>query len=572
MSCSNDGAFPVSRLILAADGNFYGTAYEDGPFGGGDIFQVTPAGAVSVIYGFHSDATIFNPGNYPATGVIQASDGNFYGTTSSPAPYGTIIFKLTPAGVFSGLVAFPGPDDPSGLVQGRDGNFYGTTQGGAGTGTFFRFTPPGTLTTLYSFNAVGPDGAYPYAGVILGTDGNFYGTTEIGGNQYRGTVFKITASGTLTTIYSFSPSEGNDPVGGLVQGSDGNFYGMTSAGGNGYGTIFKITSGGVLTTLHTFAADGSEGSGGNMGTQFSAGSLIQGIDGSFYGTTSTGGIGGSGTVFRLQPPATAPYVCSNITTPVITSVDSASAYGGYPYFASGSWLEVKGSNMADPSDPRLSAANPGQWTSSDFNGANAPSMLDGISVSVNSKPAYVWYLSPGQLNVQAPEDTANGNVAITVTNCKATSAAFTFARRALAPGFLAPSNYSANGTQYMVATFQSDGAYVLNTATGTSFGLNSRPAKPGDGIIAYGIGFGDVTPSILPGVIAGASNTSVNPVTISFASTNAAISYQGLAGGFVGLYEFYFAVPSTLANGDYQVNVTQNGVAIPQTMYLTVHN
>jgi uncharacterized protein (TIGR03437 family) len=491
-------------------------------------------------------------------------------------PGGAIIFKLTQEGVFSGLVALPlGPVYPSGIVQGNDGNFYGTLQAGGQYqgGTFFRFTAPGTLTTLYSFNPAGPDGAYPYAGVILGTDGNFYGTTEAGGNQYMGTVFKITLSGTLTTIYSFSPSEGNAPLGGLVQGSDGNFYGMTSAGGNGYGTIFRITPGGVLTTLHTFAADGSEGSGGNLGTQFAAGSLTQGTDGNLYGTTSTGGTSGTGTVFRLQLQTTAPYVCSNTSPPVITSVDSASAYGGYPYFASGSWLEIKGSNMADPSDPRLSAAtNPGQWTSSDFNGANAPAMLDGISVSVNGKPAYVWYLSPGQLNVQAPEDIAAGNVAITVTNCKATSPPSTFARRALAPGLLAPSTYTANGTQYMVATFQSDGAYVLNTATGAAFVLNSRPAKPGDGIIAYGIGFGDVTPSFLPGVIAGASNTLVNPVTISFGSTNAAVAYQGLAGGFVGLYEFYFTVPPTLANGDYQVNVTQNGTTVPQTMYLTVHN
>ena len=155
------------------------------------------------------------------------------------------------------------------------------------------------------------------------------------------------------------------------------------------------------------------------------------------------------------------YTCTNTAPPVITSVDSASSYGGYSYFASGSWLEIKGTNLADPADPRLTAAaNPGQWTSNDFSGANAPTSLDGISVSINGKPAYVWYLSPTQLNVQAPEDSATGNVAITVTNCKATSLPFTFARKALAPGFLAPPNYTAGGTQYMVATFASDGAYV----------------------------------------------------------------------------------------------------------------
>jgi uncharacterized protein (TIGR03437 family) len=218
---------------------------------------------------------------------------------------------------------------------------------------------------------------------------------------------------------------------------------------------------------------------------------------------------------------------------------------------------------------------PGQWTSNEFFGPTAPTSLDGISVSINGKPAYIWYLSPGQLNVQAPEDTATGNVAITVTNCRATSSPVMFARRAIAPGFLAPLNYTANGTQYMVATFASDGAYVLNTSIGAAFGLNSRPAKPGDLIVAYGIGFGDVTTSanqsILPGVIVGQSNALANPVSLSFGSTTAKLSYSGLAGGFVGLYEFYITVPSTL-NGDYQINVMQNGTAVPQTMYLTVHN
>jgi uncharacterized protein (TIGR03437 family) len=115
----------------------------------------------------------------------------------------------------------------------------------------------------------------------------------------------------------------------------------------------------------------------------------------------------------------------------------------------------------------------------------------------------------------------------------------------------------------------------LNTSIGAAFGLNSRPAKPGDLIVAYGIGFGDVTTSanqsILPGVIVGQSNALINPIAVSFGSTPAMLSYSGLAGSFVGLYEFYITVPS-LANGDYQINVTQNGIAVPQTMYLTVHN
>ena len=265
------------------------------------------------------------------------------------------------------------------------------------------------------------------------------------------------------------------------------------------------------------------------------------------------------------------FTCTSTPPPVIASVESASGYGGYAYFASGSWLEIKGTNLINPYDARLMATtNPGQWTANDFSGVNAPTTLDGVSVSVNGKPASVWYLSPGQLNVQAPEDTAVGNVAITVTNCKATSNTIMFARQGLAPGFLAPPNYSANGTQYMVATFASDGAYVLSTNTGATFGLNSRPAKPGDLIVMYGVGFGDVTPTISPGVIVQQSNALVSPVVISFGTTPATLSYAGLAGNFVGLYEFYVTVPSSLANGDYQINASQNGTVLPQKAYLTV--
>jgi len=281
---------------------------------------------------------------------------------------------------------------------------------------------------------------------------------------------------------------------------------------------------------------------------------------------------GSGVLLSSLTPLSG-YACTNTTSPGISSIESASAYGGYPYFASGSWLEIKGGNLADPADPRLGLfTNPGQWTTADFTGPNAPTNLDGVSVSVNGKPAYVWYISPNQVNVQAPEDSATGNVAITVTNCKVTSEPWVFPRKAAAPGLLAPTSYTANGKQYLVATFVSDGAYVLNTSLGASFGLRSRPAKPGDQIIAYGVGFGDVDPSTPPGTIAKQSNTLTNPVTFSFGSVKAQNSYSGLAGGFVGLYEFYITVPGGLANGDYQINVTQNGVPLPQTLYLSVQN
>ena len=189
-----------------------------------------------------------------------------------------------------------GSTPEAGLVQGTDGNFYGATNGGAsGDGTVFKITPQGKLTTLHTFN--GTDGNDPMATLVLGTDGNFYGTTFAGGAHADacqadacGVVFKITPAGALTTLYSFCAqagcADGAGP-GPLVQGTDGSFYGTTVQDGSSScacGTVFKITPAGVLTTLYQFTGPDGFGPGPLAG-------LIQGSDGNFYGTTVQGGSG-----------------------------------------------------------------------------------------------------------------------------------------------------------------------------------------------------------------------------------------------------------------------------------------
>jgi virginiamycin B lyase len=454
----------------------------------------------------------------------------------TPGPDGALWFtetvgrigRVTTTGV---ITEYPLPTGSASgsIASGSDGALWFTQPGYSKIG---RISTTGVVTSYPVSNIA--------AEIVAGPDGALW-FTENGG---LGGIGRLTTAGVLTEFPATSDAQS------IVVGPDGALWYTKWSNSD----IVRITTPGTTTVYPTQTASAEPWG------------ITAGPDGAlWFAERSINKIG------RLLP-AQSGFVCTNTTVPVISSIDSASAYGGYPYFASGSWLEIKGTNLADPADPRLTAAtNPGQWTAADFTGSNAPTALDGVSVSINGKPAYIWYLSTGQLNVQAPEDTATGNVAIAVTNCKASSSPIMFARRTLAPGFLSPSNYAASGTQYLVATFASDGAYVLNTSTGASFGLNSRPAKPGDVIVAYGIGFGDVTPSILPGVIVGLSNALVNPIAVSFGSTPAALSYSGLAGSFVGLYEFYITVPS-LANGDYQINVTQAGIAVPQTMYLTVHN
>lgn len=211
------------------------------------------------------------------------------------------VFKVTLTGEFTKLYSFclaggtcaDGATPNGGLVETPNGDLYGTTIGGGNndTGTVFKFTPGGTLTTIYAFCAQSgcPDGLNPSA-LVRGPDGDLYGTTYLGGAGGLGTVFNITPDGTLTTVYSFCAGggkcpDGANPVTPLFVTSDGKLCGSTAAGGpTGQGTIFEISPGGELSTLY----------GAGVTT------VMQYTNGDFYGTTSEGGTYGFGTVFSLS--------------------------------------------------------------------------------------------------------------------------------------------------------------------------------------------------------------------------------------------------------------------------------
>ncbi|MFZ0913075.1 MAG: choice-of-anchor tandem repeat GloVer-containing protein [Candidatus Korobacteraceae bacterium] len=297
-----NGSAPAASLIQARDGNLYGTTEYGGPISGceggfnpcGTVFKITLSGTLTTLHTF-----VYSDGAFPVSPVVQGTDGNFYGTNQGEGDSGGAgaIFKMTPGGTVT-VLSFT--SSPAGLVQDRDGNFYGTTPRSYTDGTVFKITPSGTLTTLHTFD--GTDGNNPQAGVIQATDGNFYGTTFSGGTSNYcvggcGTVFKMTPGGSLTTLHSFSGTDGYNVYAGLVEGTDGNFYGTTFNGGaHNVGEVYKITPSGTLTVLYTFCSQT-----GCTDGDYPRAALMQATDGNFYGTTFQGGAYGQGTVFAITP-------------------------------------------------------------------------------------------------------------------------------------------------------------------------------------------------------------------------------------------------------------------------------
>jgi uncharacterized repeat protein (TIGR03803 family) len=326
-SVPNDGSNPIAKLTQSSDGNFYGTAQTGGTANQGAIYKMTPQGQVTLLHSFQ-DGSVQNDGTGPGAGLIQGSDGNFYGVTASGgSSFAGAAFKMTPQGQVTilhsfsdGSVTNDGQNPESALVLAADGNFYGTTVdgGAAGAGVVFKMTTTGQITLLHSFGdgSVTNDGVNPAGPLVQGSDGNFYGTTESGGAASLGTVYKISSQGQLTILHSFGDGsaalDGASPQEGLLQGPDGNFYGLTNLGGvhgpgnlsQGSGVAYKMTPQGQVTILHRF----NDGSVPNDG-QIPSGELVLGRDGYYYGITQNGGSTtqlqdqgtGNGTLFRMSP-------------------------------------------------------------------------------------------------------------------------------------------------------------------------------------------------------------------------------------------------------------------------------
>jgi uncharacterized repeat protein (TIGR03803 family) len=319
-----DGTRPEGGLT-ELNGKLYGTTYEGGDsscefsgHGCGTVFEVSTTGKERVLHAFTGGYTKNADGNFPGYGAMQVLNGTLYGTTELGGEWGHgTVFGITPCGKEAVTYSFGyerehrmGPDgafplfglaavrgalfgmteDGGGLRYGRGGSCKGF-----GCGTIFKLLTSGREASLHHFKG-SPQGANPVA-TLLSVGDTLYGTTRDGGTDGSGTVFAAATSiERALTLHSFqgAPSDGSVPSGVLVS-SNGVLYGTTEGGGNSEctcGTIFALTTSGTESILHDFGSASGDGSD-------PVGGLVE-LDGVLYGTTTSGGANGDGTVFALK--------------------------------------------------------------------------------------------------------------------------------------------------------------------------------------------------------------------------------------------------------------------------------
>jgi YVTN family beta-propeller protein/uncharacterized repeat protein (TIGR03803 family) len=528
-----NGAFPyLTSLIQGTDGNLYGTTDGGGTFDQGTVFQLTPGGTLTTIYTFCSQ-TNCTDGAEPLAGLVQATNGNFYGTTPVGGAIGTgTIFEITSAGQLTTLYNFcsqPGCADgnysQAPLVQATNGNFYGTTYAGGvnGEGNVFEMTPAGQLTTLYSFCSQPKctDGAYPIAGLVQATNGNLYGTTLYGGANGAGTVFEITPAGQLTTRYSFCSqtncSDGEIPYAGLIQGANGNLYGTTESGGaNGGGTVFEITPAGQLTTRYSFCSqsgctDGVEPYGG----------LVQ-VSGNFYGMTSDLGPNGFGTVFEITPAGQ-----------LNTLYGFGLTDGAYP---DGGLVQGSNGNL---------------YGMTDFGG----NRLGGTLFSL-----------PPVITLSSPTGTAQVGVAYSsVLNAAGGVAPYTFSitSGALPPGLLLNSSTGAITGTPMTAGTYSFTAQVVDSKGNTAIAscgivvtsASANPTTTSLSLVPSSIPVGSLGPIAMTATVTPVSGGGTPTGSVTYFNGSTQVETATLSGG-VGTFNFN---PSSLAVGIYSITAVYSG-------------
>jgi uncharacterized protein (TIGR03437 family) len=512
-----------------------------------------------------TSAEISSPG-----GILLDGSGNLYISDTN----NHVVRKVTSSGTISTIAgnysAGPGYAGdgavatsaqlyhPSGLAIDSSGNIYIADTGNSAVRVVL---PSGNIATVAGYGTSGFSGdgglatsaklnnpvalALDRSNNLLIADGGNHRIRMVSGNIISTIAGSSLASGFSGDGGPATKAKLNTPKG-IVTDSAGNLFIVDTFNSR----VRVVTPDGNIATV---AGNGLPGYGGDTGDAtaaslfFPTGIAIN-ASGKIYVADS------QNNVIRLLTPTAS-------VSPSITAIQSAGAFGAFSSMAPGGWIEIFGNSFSSTSR---------SWSSADFSGVNAPTSLDGISVSIGGQAAFVSYISASQINVQVPSNVATGSQSVTIKTPAGTSSAKTVTVAATQPGLLAPTAFNIGGSQYAGALLSDGATYVL--PIGAISGLTSRPAKTGDTITLYGVGFGGVTPNMPAGQTVQQTNTLAAAFIATIGGVGATVSYAGLAPGAIGLYQFNLVVPNVPNSDLVPVNFTLGGVSGSQSLYIAVKN
>ena len=486
--------------------------------------------------------------------ALSGGPGSLAGLAPDPLPAGTPPVMLK-ANAYMLTTAAQGIQNPFGIVDLNSGAF--TLIGNMGNGGYDGLAVANaTLYTeqnglLYSVNTTNAN--LTKIGGVTGTPNlATFGSTTTG-------LYGLGSTGSLdvATLFSINPQTGAmtaiGPLGASAVPNGQGYYARLSVGSS---TLYMEFNGNLYTINTTTGAATQVGTTDSNGFLTSVllleyGTYYVGF-GSGIGTinVATGQIDSHSSIFGAggSPVGLGP---DPLTTPAPTVTLVANAEGGVATIAPNSWVEIQGSNLGPAGDTRI-------WQSSDFVNNQLPTSLDGVSVTVNGKPAYVYYISPTQVNILTPPNAISGSVPVQVSDNGVISANFMVQAQAQSPSF-----FVFGGGPYIAAT-HGNGSYLGPTSLYPGL---TTPAQPGETIVMYANGFGSTSTPVVSGSETQSGTLSPMPV-ITIGGVPATVTFAGLVAP--GEFQFNVVVPPSLANGDQPTMAMYNGLTTQAGTLITV--
>lgn len=575
---------PAQTVTSVAGNSSWGNAYNVAVDSAGNIFvpdatrhqvyKIDPLGATTVVAGtgtpgYSGDGALATAAQLRTPyGVAVAPDGTLY-----IADYtNDRIRKVAPNGIITtiagtGTGGFTGDGGPA--TAARINGPFTVALDPAGDLYFVDFgnyrirkiTPAGIISTVAGTGRTSQSGSGGLATaadavpgwLAFGADRSLYFSDDGSTGAGHARVRRVAPNGVITTVAGTGVAGFNGDGGPAINAQFRNVAGLAIDGG---GNLFIAESGGhrirkvdTSGNVTTYAGTGTAGSGGDGGpaitAQFNAPEgMTFDAAGNLYVVDR-----GNRRIRKISPP---PVPTIRTDNPVLTS------FGGRAGFSSNTYVEIYGQNFA--SSQRL-------WTGSDFNGVNAPTSLDGVSVSVNGRPAFVYFISPNQININTPEDTATGPVTIQVRTPLGVSNSVVVNRARIAPTLQTVPQFLIDNKQYVVALTPDFATFIGRP--GMLQGVNFAPARPGDTIAIYALGCGPTSPPTQAGTVAAQASAIASPYRLRIGGQQASVTFAGIVGGTIGLYQFNVVVPAVPA-GDQPIDLEIDGIPNAQNLVITI--